>query len=45
MVRALAEIAYDAGNIILRHYVEEIVSRKKDDASPVLQTFVAQAEA
>jgi 3'(2'), 5'-bisphosphate nucleotidase len=35
MVRALAEIAYDAGNIILKHYVEEIVSRKKDDASPV----------
>jgi 3'(2'), 5'-bisphosphate nucleotidase len=35
MVRALAEIAYDAGRIILRHYVEEIVSRKKEDHSPV----------
>ncbi|HEY1707027.1 MAG TPA: 3'(2'),5'-bisphosphate nucleotidase CysQ [Rhizomicrobium sp.] len=35
MVRALAEIAYDAGRIILRHYTDEIVSRKKEDHSPV----------
>ncbi len=35
MVKALAEIAYDAGNIILKHYVDEIVSKKKDDMSPV----------
>ena len=35
MLRALAEIAYDAGNIILKHYAEEIVARRKDDESPV----------
>jgi len=35
MVRALAQIVYDAGTIILRHYAEEIVSRSKDDMSPV----------
>jgi 3'(2'), 5'-bisphosphate nucleotidase len=35
MLRALAEIAYDAGAIILRHYADEIVARRKDDESPV----------
>src|SRR6202012_3700338 len=35
MLRALAQIAYDAGTIILRHYAEEIVARRKDDQSPV----------
>ncbi len=35
MLRALAEIAYDAGAIILRHYADEIVARRKDDQSPV----------
>jgi len=35
MVRALAEIAYDAGKIILKHYAQEIVSKTKDDHSPV----------
>ncbi|HEX2590482.1 MAG TPA: 3'(2'),5'-bisphosphate nucleotidase CysQ [Rhizomicrobium sp.] len=37
MVRALAEIAYDAGKIILKHYntEDEIASRSKDDSSPV----------
>jgi 3'(2'), 5'-bisphosphate nucleotidase len=35
MVRALAEIAYDAGRIVLKHYTEEIVSRRKEDHSPV----------
>jgi len=35
MLRALADIAYDAGAIILRHYAEEIVARRKDDHSPV----------
>ena len=35
MLRALAEIAYDAGAIILRHYAEEIVAKHKNDQSPV----------
>src|SRR4029077_15220583 len=35
MVRALAEIAYDAGRIVLKHYTDEIVSRRKEDHSPV----------
>jgi 3'(2'), 5'-bisphosphate nucleotidase len=35
MVMALADIAYDAGEIILRHYAEEIVARKKENQSPV----------
>src|SRR5437868_9903762 len=35
MLRALAQIAYDAGAIILRHYADEIVARRKDDESPV----------
>jgi 3'(2'), 5'-bisphosphate nucleotidase len=35
MLRALAEIAYDAGAIILKHYADEIVARRKDDQSPV----------
>jgi len=35
MLLALARIAYDAGEIILRHYVEEIVAHNKEDHSPV----------
>lgn len=35
MLLALARIAYDAGEIILRHYAEEIVSHNKDDHTPV----------
>jgi 3'(2'), 5'-bisphosphate nucleotidase len=35
MLLALARIAYDAGEIILRHYVEEIVAHDKADLSPV----------
>ncbi len=35
MLLALADIAYDAGKIILKHYAEEIVARRKDDQSPV----------
>src|ERR1700729_2437294 len=35
MLRALAAIAYDAGAIILKHYADEIVARRKDDESPV----------
>ncbi len=35
MLLALTDIAYDAGRIILSHYVEEIVARKKEDRSPV----------
>jgi 3'(2'), 5'-bisphosphate nucleotidase len=35
MLLALARIAYDAGEIILRHYVEEIVTHHKEDRSPV----------
>ena len=35
MILDLADIAYDAGRIILRHYAEEIVERKKADHSPV----------
>ena len=35
MLRALAEIAYDAGAIILGHYANEIVSHQKTDHSPV----------
>lgn len=35
LLLALADIAYDAGAIILRHYVEEIVAHRKDDHSPV----------
>jgi 3'(2'), 5'-bisphosphate nucleotidase len=35
MVRALAEICYDAGKIVLKHYAEEIVSKTKEDHSPV----------
>jgi 3'(2'), 5'-bisphosphate nucleotidase len=35
MLLALADVAYDAGKIILRHYAEEIVAHKKDDHSPV----------
>jgi 3'(2'), 5'-bisphosphate nucleotidase len=31
----LARIAYDAGEIVLRHYVEEIVAHNKEDLSPV----------
>jgi 3'(2'), 5'-bisphosphate nucleotidase len=32
---ALARVAYDAGEIILRHYAREIVSHEKPDHSPV----------
>ncbi len=35
MLRALAAIAYEAGAIILKHYADEIVSRRKEDESPV----------
>ena len=35
MLRALADVAYDAGAIILRHYAEEITARQKSDHSPV----------
>src|ERR1700755_239056 len=35
MLRALAQIAYDAGAIILKHYADEIVARRKEDESPV----------
>jgi 3'(2'), 5'-bisphosphate nucleotidase len=35
MLRALAQVAYDAGAIILKHYADEIVARRKDDESPV----------
>ena len=35
MLLALARVAYDAGEIILRHYVEEIVAHNKEDHSPV----------
>src|SRR5690348_2790444 len=35
MLLAMARIAYDAGEIILRHYAEEIVSHHKEDHSPV----------
>jgi 3'(2'), 5'-bisphosphate nucleotidase len=37
MLRALAEIAYDAGAIILRHYADEIVAHRKEDESPVTE--------
>ena len=35
MLRALAAIAYDAGEIVLAHYHEEIVAQYKEDCSPV----------
>jgi len=35
LLLALADIAYDAGKIILSHYAEEIVAQRKDDHSPV----------
>ena len=35
MILDLADIAYDAGRIILEHYTEEIVARQKADHSPV----------
>ncbi|MBV9330807.1 MAG: 3'(2'),5'-bisphosphate nucleotidase CysQ [Alphaproteobacteria bacterium] len=35
LLLALADIAYDAGSIILRHYAEEIVAHSKPDHSPV----------
>lgn len=35
MILDLADIAYDAGRIILKHYAEEIVAREKKDHSPV----------
>ncbi|MBV8978478.1 MAG: 3'(2'),5'-bisphosphate nucleotidase CysQ [Alphaproteobacteria bacterium] len=37
MLRALAAIAYDAGAIVLRHYADEIVARRKEDKSPVTE--------
>jgi 3'(2'), 5'-bisphosphate nucleotidase len=33
--RALADIAYEAGAILLKHYATEVVARNKEDASPV----------
>ena len=35
LLLALARVAYDAGEIILRYYAEEIVSHEKEDHSPV----------
>jgi 3'(2'), 5'-bisphosphate nucleotidase len=40
LLLALADIAYDAGEIILRHYVEEIVTHRKDDHSPVTEADI-----
>jgi 3'(2'), 5'-bisphosphate nucleotidase len=40
MLRALAAIAYDAGAIVLSHYHDEIVARRKDDRSPVTDADV-----
>ena len=40
LLLALADIAYDAGEIILRHYVEEIVMHRKDDHSPVTEADI-----
>jgi 3'(2'), 5'-bisphosphate nucleotidase len=40
MLRALASIAYDAGAIVLAHYHEEIVARRKEDKSPVTEADV-----
>src|ERR1700753_4025018 len=39
MLRALAQIAYDAGAIILKHYAQEIVAKHKDDSSPVTAAY------
>src|SRR5215470_16878430 len=40
LLLALADIAYDAGEIILRHYVEEIVAHRKEDHSPVTEADI-----
>lgn len=41
MLRAMASIAYDAGAIVLEHYHAEIVTRRKEDKSPVTEADIA----
>ncbi|HEY0281661.1 MAG TPA: 3'(2'),5'-bisphosphate nucleotidase CysQ [Rhizomicrobium sp.] len=41
MLRALATIVYEAGEIVLGYYTEEITARQKEDRSPVTDADVA----